>query len=181
MSDIASNGLDRTTNFLRRLGWGLAALIMVVPLVGMQLSPEIAWSPGDFLFAAFMLGAVGFTLELVVRTRSDWSYRIAAITALGTAFVTVWGNLAVGFVGSEDNPANGLFFLVLLVALFGSLAARFRPTGMAMAMAAAAVAQVAVGVAIGWQSPSADILVVTLVFTMPWLLASGLFRKAGEA
>lgn len=33
-------------------------------------------------------------------------YRIGAAVALGAAFFEVWMNLAVGIVGSEDNPVN---------------------------------------------------------------------------
>src|SRR3954454_16025342 len=66
----------------------------------------------------------------------DWSYRGAALLALVGMFLTIWANLAVGIVGSEDNPANIGFFAALLVGIAGSAVARFRAKGMALAMLA---------------------------------------------
>ena len=57
-------------------------------------------------------------------------------TGLGllTCFLIVWLHGAVGIIGSEDNPANLLYFLVLLVVMAGALLARLRPRPMARAM-----------------------------------------------
>ena len=34
------------------------------------------------------------------------AYRAAVGVAIAAAFILVWMNLAVGIIGSEDNPAN---------------------------------------------------------------------------
>ena len=74
------------------------------------------------------------------------AYRIAVGMALAAAFLLVWINLAVGVIGSEDNPANLLYGGVLAVGLIGVLIARFRPHGMARALFATAIAQALVPV-----------------------------------
>jgi hypothetical protein len=43
------------------------------------------------------------------------------------AFILIWMNLAVGIIGSEDNPANLMYGGVLAVAIVGAFMVRFRP------------------------------------------------------
>jgi hypothetical protein len=74
------------------------------------------------------------------------AYRFAVGVALAATLILVWMNLAVGIIGSEDNPANLLYVGVLAVGIVGALVARFRPHGMARALLAAALAQVLVPV-----------------------------------
>src|SRR5688572_8042949 len=60
-------------------------------------------------------------------------YRFAVGVALAAALFLVWMNLAVGLIGTEDNPANLLYGGVLAVGIIGAIIARFRPHGMARA------------------------------------------------
>jgi hypothetical protein len=96
----------------------------------------------------------------------------------------VWGNLAVGFIGNEDNPANLLYGGVLAAAFIGALAARFRPRGMAYAMFAAALVQFLVPlVAAAIWRPEVNlgmmqVLALNTVFAMLWVGSGLLFRRA---
>ena len=81
-------------------------------------------------------------------------------------------------IGSEDNPYNLLFFGVILLALAGAVAARFRPAGMALAMAVAAAAHSAV--AVGGMVEDLRGGIFSLAFAGLWLLAAALFRKAAR-
>ena len=171
----------------RNLGWGGAALLLLAPLVAMQFTREVAWTPFDFAFAAGMLGGVGLGLELAFRKSRSAAYRIAAAIALAAGLLTVWITGAVGIIGSERDDANLLFFGVLLVALAGALAARFRPAGMALAMSAAALAQLMVPFAawLIWPESRPAILAPevagsTAVFAGLWLASAWLFRKAAR-
>lgn len=128
----------------RIAGWTTAALFLLYPLVAMQFTDEVDWTVADFLFAGALLAGVGGAFELAVRRTASTAYRLAVGVALAAAFLLVWINGAVGIFGSEDNPANLLFGVVLAVALAGSVAARFRPRGMAFAMAATALGQAVV-------------------------------------
>lgn len=169
----------------RWIGWGGAGALLLAPLAAMQFTEAVDWSPGDFVFAAVLMGCVGLGLELAVRRSGDVAYRLGVAMALGLGFLTIWINGAVGVIGDEGRPANLLFVGVLATALAGAFAARFRPGGMAWAMAAAAVAQGLVPFA-AWLSglaPAAavgrpEVPVFTVVFTALWLVAAALFRKA---
>jgi hypothetical protein len=94
-------------------------------------------------------------------------------------------NLAVGIIGSEDNPANLMYGGVLAVAIVGAVVARFQPHGMARALVATALAQAlagAIALMAGWGSTGANwpqvIVILTLFFAALWLGSAWLFRKA---
>jgi hypothetical protein len=118
--------------------WGGAACLLLLPFVAMRFTSEVNWSSGDFILMGAMLGLACALVETVVRLSGSWAYRLAACAAIGSAFLIIWANLAVGIVGSENNPANRSFFAALGVGIVGALLARFRAKGMARAMAATA-------------------------------------------
>ncbi len=140
--DMRISGTNgRMWNTLRLVGWSLAALIMLLPLVASQLSDEVDWSAGDHLFAAVMLGGVGLLFELAIRRSNDNAYRWGVLVALAAGFLLMWINAAVGIVGSGANTANTLYFSVLAITLSGCWVADFQAKGMSAAMFATAAAQ----------------------------------------
>ena len=167
----------RRVNSWRIAAWAAAALMLLLPLIAMQFTDEVAWDVTDFaVFGALLVGVGGF-LELAVRKTANSSYRTGAGLALLAAFLLVWMNGAVGIIGSEDDDANLMFFGVVAVGLIGAVMARFEPRGMARAMVATAGAQVlafAVALVAGWGSAGP----VTVVFCVLWLGAAWLFRRA---
>ena len=42
----------------RIFGWGMAAVVLLLPLVGMQFTSEVNWTGFDFLVAGVMVGGV---------------------------------------------------------------------------------------------------------------------------
>jgi hypothetical protein len=162
----------------RILGWGTATGLILLPLVAMQFTSEVNWTVGDFLFAILMIGSVGLAFELVVRASKNPSYRAGAAAALAGAFLTVWVNGAVGMIGSEENPYNLLFLGVIVLALAGSILARFRAPGMAAAMLAAALGQAAIGL-FGLTADLRGGMLAT-GFAGIWLLSAALFRSAAR-
>jgi hypothetical protein len=141
--DADGPGLRRVSP-VRVAAWSAGALLLIAPLIAMQFTDEVVWDAFDFLvFGALLLGVL-LPFDLVARSSSGTAFRAAAGTALLGAFLLVWLNLAVGMIGSEDNPANLMYALVIAIGLTGSFIARFRPTGMARAMIATALALVAV-------------------------------------
>ena len=179
MMDTIGQGGQRTFGWLRWVGWGGAAALMLLPLAAMRFAPDsgVDWTPGDFLFAALMIGAVGLAAETAVRISRNWAYRAAAALGLAAGFMLVWSNAAVGYIG-EDNPYNLTFFMIVAGALAGSVLVRFRAKGMALVMLAAAIAHAIAG-AIGYpQDPVTG--PITIVFTGIWLASAGLFHKAAK-
>lgn len=163
----------------RLILWGGAAALMVAPVVAMRLNEEIAWDPGDFLFLAILATIMGAVLESAARVSAQRAYLFGAGLALVTAALQLWINLAVGIVGSEEEPINLVYAGVVAVAVIGSALARLQPRGMAIAMIAAAVAQVGAFIAVlaaglGFTGP------ITIFFTALWLIAASLFARAGR-
>ena len=114
------------------------------------------------------------------------AYRAALGLMLATALFLVWASAGIGIIGEDGNPANVWYFGVVAVAVIGAILARFRAAGMARAMLATALAQAAVGVgalAAGLATPEsgpAEILGLTAMFALLWLLSAWLFRKAAR-
>lgn len=184
MASKANGGSGRGIPW-RLIGWGAAAMLLLLPLVAMQFTAEVNWTPADFVFAAVMFGTVGGTFELAVRASGSGAYRGGVAMALATAFLLVWINLAVGIIGNEDNPLNLMFFGVIAAALVGAIAARFEAAGMARAMAVAAAIQAAVGIGVfiadaGATEPPGRFGLLPLIefFAGMWLASAWLFRRA---
>jgi len=180
MAGNTENGSGRSGSRWRLARWGTAALLLLLPLVAMQFTEEVNWGPGDFaLFGAMLFAACG-TYELAGRGMGNNAYRAAVGVALATAFILVWMNLAVGIIGSEENPANLMYGGVLAVGLMGALLARFQPQGMARTLVGTALAQVLVALialVAGW----GNALILTGLFVALWLTSAWLFRKAARA
>ena len=180
MSDMTERLDHRDWSWLRPVGWGGSLALLLAPFIAMLLLPGsgVNWTVGDFAFLAMLLGIIGLALELVVRASDSWAYRGGATLALAAGSMLLVANGAVGYIGSEDNPYNLLFFGVLLIAVLGSAIARFRAGGMAWAMAAAGLAHAVVG-GIGFPQ---DLRTgpITIVFTAMWLGAAWLFRRAAQ-
>jgi hypothetical protein len=184
MAVKTGNGGGRRGSRWRTAVWGTAAFLLL-PLVAMRFTDEVNWDETDFLVVGAMLAAACGTYELAARMTGDSAYRAAVGVAVAAAFILVWINLAVGIIGSEDNPANLMHGGVLAVAVIGAVIARFQPAGMARALSATALAQALVGVialaaGFGSTAPSFPEAIVSLTgfFAALWLLSAWLFRKA---
>jgi hypothetical protein len=166
--------------------WGTAAFLLL-PLIAMQFTNEMSWDETDFVvFGAMLFGACG-AYGLAARMTSNVAYRAAVGVAVIAAFILIWMNLAVGIIGSEDNPANLMYGGVLAVAIMSAFIVRFRPYGMARVLVATAFAQTLVGIialVAGLGSTGENwlrvIVVLTSVFAALWLVSAWLFRKAAR-
>ena len=178
MADRVEDSGGRGWSPCRVAGWSIPVLLLMLPAVVMQFTSEVDWSVSDFIFAAVLFGIVGLAFELIVCTSDSLAYRFGAGIAVVAAFLTIWVNGAVGMIGSEDNPYNLVFGGVLLIALIGSVVARFRPAGMAGAMAVTAVAQVVAGAAALTADPRGAVF--SIGFGGLWLLSAALFWNAAQ-
>lgn len=171
-------------NPVRLIGWGAVGALLLVPLIAMQFTSEVNWTASDFAVAAVMLGSVGLAIEGVLRISDRLVYRAAAGLAIFTAFVLVWGNLAVGLIGSENEPANLIYLGAVALGFLAAVLAGFRAGAMSLITGTMAVVMVLTGayaVAAGL-----DFAVmgsegrVTLVLTTLWLVSSVLFHRAAR-
>ncbi|HEY4520207.1 MAG TPA: hypothetical protein VJJ72_00160, partial [Candidatus Paceibacterota bacterium] len=91
--------------------------------------------------------AVGGFYELwqQLKTRT-MVYRIAFGVGLAGVFLLGWVSGTVGIIGSENNPANLMYWAVPAVLLIGSLISRFKPRGMARTLFLMAFVQMSIPV-----------------------------------
>lgn len=174
---LDSNELRGTT--FRRLVWGGAALLMLLPALAMQFTAEMNWNAADFIVWGAMLLVACVSYEIAARIARSNAYMAAAGVAVAGAFLMTWVNLAVGIIGSENNPANEMFFWVIAVGIIGALGVLFRARGMVWVMSATAIAQLAAclyaGFAgLGW------IFVFTGVMCALWIASARLFHHAAK-
>lgn len=185
-NDVAQKN-DGIGKLLRTAAWSGAALLLLLPLVAMQFTDEVNWDEFDFIVMGIMLFGAAGAFDFATRLSGSLAYRFAAAAGIGTCFLLVWVNLAVGIIGSEDNPQNLLYLAVLGTAVIGAVATGFRARGMALTMAAAAALQLAIGLfglvagvhdfpAIG----TYQVLGATGFFVLLWLFAAGLFWNAAS-
>lgn len=169
------------------IGVALATVfILLVPLLAMQVTGEVAWDVFDFVFAGALIFGTGLMYVLVARKAGNIVYRAAVGVALAAAFILVWINGAVGIIGTEDNPANLMYIGVLAIGIIGTIIARFRPPGMARVLFATALAQALVAVIaviaeLGSPlSPPVEILALNGFFVALFVGSALLFRYAAR-
>ena len=79
----------------------ITALILSIPLVAMQFTNEVDWSLPDFIIMGALIFGTGFSYVLLTRSSSNIMYRAAVALAIGSTFLLIWVNLAVGLIGSR--------------------------------------------------------------------------------
>lgn len=178
--DGIAEGRDRqSVSRVRIAAWSAIPILLLIPLVAMRFTDEVAWDAFDFAFMGGMMVTVGIALELAARKTTDSAYRIGMGLALAGGFLTLWVNGAVGIIGNEDNPANMMFLGVLAVGFLGAVIGRFEPKGMVRALNATAIAQVLaflIALLAGW----GFIGPATLFFLAFWLGSAQQFAKAAR-
>ncbi|MEL7680777.1 hypothetical protein AAG602_06390 [Citromicrobium bathyomarinum] len=164
---------------LRVALWGSLLAIFMIPTVAKATYPGMLWTFGDFVVAAVGLATLGVLVEFGYRLSDRWSYRVAAMGAALGAFLLVWINLAVGFIGDEGNPLNLAYFAMLASVLIGGAVTRFRAGAMAVLMLFCALSQLVI-LLVG-QQPMGFEWVATGVFCVGWLALAGLFHNASQS
>lgn len=168
----------RRMNPWRLTAWGLAALLLMLPLAARQFTAEINWTGSDFVFAGLMIGSLGIVVELAVRISPNRFHRAGIASAMAAAILIVWANGAVGMIGDEDHPYNLLFLAIVGLAFVGAVIARFRAPAMARLLTAAALAHLVV--ALGGLGIDGRGAILSAVFAGLWLLSAACFRKAAR-
>jgi len=78
--------------------WSAIGLILLLPLVAMQFTREVAWTGHDFAVAATLLVGGGIAYEMVVaRTRSGTRRRLIGGVILALVLL-IWIDGAVGIL-----------------------------------------------------------------------------------
>lgn len=167
---------DRTTRNLRIGGWATAGLLLTVPAIAMQFPDSgVHWTVSDFVFAAVIFGLIGGLFELAARASRNIAYRAAVVVAVACGFLQLWITVAVGIIGSEDDPANWTYIAMVIAALSAAIVAG-SARNLAWAMRFMAVLQLAF-LALHLIEGHFT-AVIDLFFTALWVLSSRLFARA---
>lgn len=165
----------------RKLRWGAAVALLLLPLAMMQISDEWHWTFASFLLAGLLIGGVGLLYDLVERASDSRAYRAGAAVALVTPVLILWTSIV-----RDDADGIGSIMLVLAAAA-ASFTAWLRPAAMARAMSGMAVMQVFLALAMATAPPIAATsggvfreLVSGGVFASLWLISAVLFRVAAR-
>ena len=160
--------------------------MVIIPIAAMIFKADgWAWSAFDFVVWWILIAAAVLAYQFITNKTGSAIYRVAAGIGLGTGFLLIWINGAVGLIGSEDNPANLMYGGVLMVGAIGAVIARLEPMGMSRALFATALAQFLVPVValIGWRgdfSPGVmPVFGLNSVFVLLFVGSALLFRHAG--
>ena len=79
-----------------RRGFALGAgVLLLLPIVAMAFTTEVAWGPGDFLAGAGLLAALWLGIEIVWRVLPAASSRALGIAAVVMATMVIWADLAI--------------------------------------------------------------------------------------
>ena len=123
-----------------------AACILLLPLLAMQVTDEVAWGVADFVIAGVLLVGTGLLYPLAMKKSGNLAYRAAVGVALAAGFILVFAVGGLGVIGETGDPADLMYGGVLAVGIIGAISARFEPRGMTRALLAMALAQALVAV-----------------------------------
>lgn len=163
----------RFLNPWRIAGWGIIATLLSLPAI-----LRFPWTVSDFVVMGVLLGSVGLGIEFLAARAGNIFVRLGAIVMALTAFLTIWVNLAVGMIGSEDNPYNLLFIGNLALVLICGIAVRLQPSAMVKVAALAAAVQLAL--AVGGLGTDQRGAIFSAVFALFWLFSAALFRAGSS-
>lgn len=78
----------------------ITVLILLIPLVAMQFTDEVAWDLADFIVMGTLLLGTGLLLEFAIKRLRGSKYQIIIITAIIIIFLLIWTELGVGIFGT---------------------------------------------------------------------------------
>lgn len=96
MSTIYDDSLPQQSSRLRLALWGFAGLLLLIPAIAMQFTPEVNWGAEDFIAAAVLIGGAGLGIELAARLVKSRAAMFALIAGVIGLMLLVWAELAVG-------------------------------------------------------------------------------------
>ena len=161
--------------------------LLLIPIVASFFVKGFLWTTSDYVFAFILFLVPTLVYRIITRTATNFKYRLAIAFALLTGFATVWINLAVGIIGSEDELINLVYFGVLALGLIGANIVRFKPEGMVKVMAVMTAALIPITFAalvLGYQnlphSSVMQIIGVNAFFGVLYAQSAFLFKYASE-
>jgi hypothetical protein len=124
----------------------ITLLILTIPLVAMQFTDQVDWSVSDFIIMGILIFTMVLAFVLITRQAINLMYKAAIAGTVGTTFLMIWANAAVGLIGSGPHAGNFMYAGVVAVVIVGTYLSRFTARGMELAMFGTAVSLVLIAV-----------------------------------
>lgn len=159
--------------------------LLMVPFVASQMTPDWHWGVGGFVFAYVVFFGTALAYGLIAKKMGVWAYKAGVGLALVAGFALGWGSMV--HMSESENPANLVYFGVLMVGGVGAGLARLEARGMARALFAMAGVLAVVGVVavtLPWDAPSGpmqNVAVLHGIFVALFSASGLLFRHASLA
>lgn len=156
--------------------------LLMVPLVASRVVDGWNWPAGSFVFVYVLFFATGMAYALIARRMGAWSYKAGVGVALVAGFALGWSNMV--HVADSENPANLVYYSVLVIGGVGAWLARLKPRGLARTLfaMAATLALIALLLPSGAPPELARNMAIGHGVFVALFIASGLmFRHAGLA
>ncbi len=118
-----------------RVALGALAALMV-PLVASQLVDGWNWNVGSFVFVYALFCGTGMAYVMIARKMGAYTYKAGVAVALAAGFALGWSNMV--HVADSENPANLVYYGVLVMGAIGAWISRLKPRGLASALFAMA-------------------------------------------
>ena len=74
--------------------------LLLLPLIAMQFTTEVDWSPFDFLVGGILLFGTGLLIEFALRRIKTVQQRVLVVGIILFVLFLVWAELAVGVFGT---------------------------------------------------------------------------------
>ena len=169
----------------------ITVVILSIPAVAMLLTDEVDWSIFDFILMGTLIFGFGALFEFGRKRSTNFAYQAGTGLALAATFLLIWINGAVGIIGNEDNPANLMYTLVVLIGATGAIYTQFRPAGMAKTLLLMAIVQFLVPLValvfwppatISWGEAGVyRVFTLNLFFVFLFGFSAAMFRQASLA
>jgi hypothetical protein len=88
--------MDKRSTGWRVARWATIGMLLLLPLVAMQFTTEVAWDTTDFALAAVLLIGGGAIYEVAATASSSHRHRHLIGTGLVAIVLIVWAQGAVG-------------------------------------------------------------------------------------
>lgn len=162
----------------------ITAALLAVPFIAMQFTIEVNWSISDFIIAAILVFSAACSLLLLLQASADLRYKAGVVVAIGTTFLLIWVNLAVGIIGSGATFANIVYSVVVAIVLAGTFLSRFAAKGLERTMFAAAGALVLITIVqladMMHNNSVMEVLMANAFFAALFVTAALLFRNTAS-
>ena len=98
MNAGAKRGGEWAASSWRVAMWAAIAVLLLLPLIAMQFTGEVAWTPFDFPAAAVLLVGGGLAYEIAARKTASGRSRLLIGGAILGIVLLIWAEGAVGIL-----------------------------------------------------------------------------------